>query len=307
MKTANKSGTATGPASLFDDRLCGSIERESDDIVAAAEIDLRVASRTDHDILLAVNHVSGGWRVDAGSSAETPQFLAVGRIVSGELAVALTRENKAAGGGENAADHRLWRLHLPLDLAGIIIDRGNIARLRLARDHLEGATKPQLAVRIRRVLDMVGHRLMQVDGIGESLPWIGRDRRPFDTTIGPRQHARTFLRGQHPHVLLRHHGLGETDQAAVLAVVNIDVTGLAGMDHTRDDLAVLALDVHQHRRAYGIKVPDVMGDILKMAYVFAGLEIDGHQRVRIKIVAGAIRSIEIRRWIADDKIEPVGR
>ncbi len=101
--------------------------------------------------------------------------------------------------------------------------------------------------------------------------------------------------------------MGETDQAAVLAVVNIDVTGLAGVDHTRDDLAVLALDVHQHRRAYGIKVPDVMGDILKMAYVFAGLEIDGHQRVRIKLVAGAIRTVEIRRWIADDKIEPVRR
>src|SRR3982074_3922054 len=119
-----------------------SIERESDDIVAAAEIDLRVASRAHHDILLAVNHVSGGRRVDAGSGAEIPQFLAVGRIVSGELAVAFARENKAACGGENAADHGFWRLHLPFDLAGIVIDRGNIARLRFARDDLEGAAEP---------------------------------------------------------------------------------------------------------------------------------------------------------------------
>src|ERR1700704_4259410 len=172
MKTANKSGTATGPASLFDDRLCGSIERESDEIVPAAEIDLSVASRTDHDILLAVNHVSGGWRVDAGSSAETPQFLAVGRIVSGELAVAFARENKAACGGENAADHRFWRLHLPFDLAGVVVDGSNIARLRFARNDLEGTAEPQLTIRIRRVLDMVGHGLMQVDGIGEPLPRV---------------------------------------------------------------------------------------------------------------------------------------
>jgi hypothetical protein len=75
--------------------------------------------------------------------------LPVGR----ELAVALTREDKTARGGENAADHRLRRLHLPFDLVGVIIDGGNVARLRLARDRLEGAAKPQLAVRIRRVLD----------------------------------------------------------------------------------------------------------------------------------------------------------
>src|SRR3981189_2423227 len=101
-----------------------SIERESDDIVAAAEIDLRVAPRAHDDILLAVDHVGGGRRVDAGSGAETPQFLPVGRIIGGELAVAFARKNKAARGGENSADHRFWRLHLPFDLAGVVIDRG---------------------------------------------------------------------------------------------------------------------------------------------------------------------------------------
>src|SRR4030081_1877029 len=123
-----------------------SIEREGDDIVAAAEVDLSVAARTYHDILLSVAHVSGVWRVDAGSSAETPQFLAVGRIVSGELAVAFARENKAACGGENAADHRFWRLDLPFDLAGVVVDGGDVARLCLARDRRESATQPQLAI-----------------------------------------------------------------------------------------------------------------------------------------------------------------
>src|SRR5258707_15205840 len=123
-----------------------SIERESDDIVAAAEVDLRVASRAHDDILLAVDHVGGGRRVDAGSGAETPQLLAVGRIVSGELAVAFARENKAARGGENAADHRFRRLDLPFDLAGVVVNGGNVARPRLVRDRGESAPPPHLPV-----------------------------------------------------------------------------------------------------------------------------------------------------------------
>src|SRR3984893_18652422 len=92
---------------------------------------------------------------------EAPQFLAGGRIVGRELAVAFTRDDKTACGGENAADDRLRRLHLPFDLAGVVVDGGNVARLGLARDRLEGATKPQLAVWIWRVLDLVRHGLMQ--------------------------------------------------------------------------------------------------------------------------------------------------
>src|SRR5258706_6117850 len=126
-----------------------SIERESDDIVAAAEIDLRVASRAYDDILLAVDHVGGGRRVDAGSGAETPQFLAVGRIIGGELSVAFARENEAACGGENAADHRFWRLDLPFDLAGVVVNGGNVARLRLAPDRGENAGQPQIAVLVQ--------------------------------------------------------------------------------------------------------------------------------------------------------------
>src|ERR1700682_2758838 len=153
-----------------------SIEREGDNVVAAAKVDLGVAARADYDILLAAHHVGRGWRIDTCTGAEVPQLLAVGRIVGSELAVAFTRENETARGGENAADHRLRRLDLPFYFAVVVVNRGNVARLRLARDHLEGATKPQLAIRIRRVLDLVGHRLVQVNGICHTPARGGRAR-----------------------------------------------------------------------------------------------------------------------------------
>src|ERR1700716_687511 len=106
-----------------------SIKRERDNVVAAAEVDLGISARTDNYILLAADHVGGRRRIDARPGAEAPQFLAVGRIVGRELAVALTRENKTARGGGNASGHRLRRLDLPFDLAGIVIDGCNVARL----------------------------------------------------------------------------------------------------------------------------------------------------------------------------------
>src|SRR5258706_12306904 len=123
-----------------------SIERQSHDIVSRAEIDLRLASRAYDDILVAVDHVGGGRRVDAGSGAETPQFLAVGRIIGGELAVAFARENEAACGGENAADHRFWRLDLPFDLAGVVVYGRNSGRMRPARDAGGSAGPPPHAL-----------------------------------------------------------------------------------------------------------------------------------------------------------------
>src|SRR3984893_10266343 len=146
-----------------------SIEGEGDNVVAAVKVDLGVTARADHYILLAACHVGGGWRIDAGSGMEAPQFLAGGRIVGRELAVALPREDKTTRGGENAADHRLRRLHLPFDLAGVVVDGGNVARLGLARDRLEGATKPQLAIRIWRVLDLVGHGRLRLLAVGQPL------------------------------------------------------------------------------------------------------------------------------------------
>src|SRR5277367_3953638 len=45
----------------------GSIEREGDDRIAPLGVDLRIAARADHDVLLAVHLVSRGRSVDAGA------------------------------------------------------------------------------------------------------------------------------------------------------------------------------------------------------------------------------------------------
>ena len=47
-----------------------SIDSESDDVVAALEVDLDVTARADHDILLAAQRVAGGRRIDARPGAE---------------------------------------------------------------------------------------------------------------------------------------------------------------------------------------------------------------------------------------------
>src|ERR1700732_684990 len=146
-----------------------SVERKRDNVVAAVEVNLSVAAGAAHDILLAAHRVGGGWRIDPRAGAETPQFLAVGRVVGRELTITFTGENKTACGGQNAADHRPRRLPLPFDLASVVVDGSDVARLLFARDRGEGAAKPQLAVRIGRVLDPVGPGLMQVDGVGKLL------------------------------------------------------------------------------------------------------------------------------------------
>ncbi len=106
---------------------------------------------------------------------ERPQLLAGAGVVGGELAVAFTVEHQAAGRGQHAADQRLRRVVLPGDLAGVEVDRGQPAPLLLARDHLEGAAQPQLAAAgILGGLDVVGHRLVQVGGIGQAQPRVDR-------------------------------------------------------------------------------------------------------------------------------------
>src|SRR6202021_956927 len=94
--------------------------------------------------------------------------------------------------------------------------------------------------------------------------------------------------------------------ASILAVMNVDMTGLASMDHARDGLAILALHVHQHRRAYSIEIPHVVGDVLEVADIFAGIEGKRNQRVRIEVIAGADRAVEVGGGIAHDKVDPVG-
>src|SRR5262249_39062251 len=82
--------------------------------------------------------------------------------------------------------------------------------------------------------------------------------------------------------------------------------GLARMDDPGNDLPGLVANVDQNRRTGRVEVPDVVGDVLEVADVFAGLEIEGDQRVGVEVVAGAQRSVEIGRRIADHEIDAVG-
>ena len=50
-----------------------------------------------------------------------------------------------------------------------------------------------------------------------------------------------------------------------------------------------------------------MGDILEVANVFAGVQIERDERVGVEIVAGPDRAVEIGRGIADDEIDALRR
>src|SRR6266481_783996 len=160
------------------------LQREGDDIVAPLVVELDVAAGRNDDILLAVDRIRGRRRVDAGAGVESPQHLAVPGVIGAEAPIAFAGEDEAAGCRQNAADHRLRRLYLPTNLAGVVIDRRDVAGLLFGRDDLEGAAEPQLALRVGRAFYMIGHRLMQVDGVGYAQLGIDRDGRPFDSAVG---------------------------------------------------------------------------------------------------------------------------
>src|SRR6476619_7882599 len=132
-----------------------SIDGERDDVVAALEVDLGVSAGSDDDVLLAVDGVGGRRRIDAGAREERPQDVAGFRIVGAEPAIAFTGEHEATGSGQRATQHGQRRLFLPGDLAGVVIDGGDIAERLLGGDYLEGAAKPELAARIGRALDLI--------------------------------------------------------------------------------------------------------------------------------------------------------
>src|SRR5262249_15337819 len=144
-----------------------SIDGKGDDVVAALEVDLDVTASADDDVLLAVDGVGSRRRIDAGAGKERPQHVTGLGIVGAEPAVALTGEHEAAGSGERAAHQRYRRLLLPCDLAGVVIDGGDVAEGLLGWNHLEGAAEPKLAARIGRTRHLIGHRLMQVDRVSQ--------------------------------------------------------------------------------------------------------------------------------------------
>ena len=183
---------------------------------------------------------------------------------------------------------------LPGDLAAVDVHCRHPTPLLLGRDHLEGATEPELgAARVFRRLDVVGHRLVQVEGDGQPRAGVERHRGPLHTAVGAGQHARTAGGRQNPHVLLRNHRLGEADEVAIRAVVDVDVPGLPAVDHAGDRLAGLILHVDEDGRAHRVQVPHVVSDVLEVALVGARVEVHRHDRVRIKIVTRPLGAVEI--------------
>ena len=55
---------------------CISIDGKRDDVVAALEVDLRVSTCADDDVLLAVDGIGSGRCIDAGPGEERPQDVA---------------------------------------------------------------------------------------------------------------------------------------------------------------------------------------------------------------------------------------
>ncbi len=85
--------------------------------------------------------------------------------------------------------------------------------------------------------------------------------------------------------------------------MDIDEARLPGMDHRGHRRPVLVLGIDQDRRTDRIEIPHVMRDILEVADIFAGIEIDRDQAVGVEIVARAHRAVEIGRGIADHEID----
>ena len=79
------------------------------------------------------------------------------------------------------------------------------------------------------------------------------------------------------------------------------------MQDPRHGIAVLVFDIDQHGWAHGVEIPDIMGDKLKVTGVTAGIQVQRHQRVGVKIVAGTHGAVEVRRRIADHEEDPVRR
>jgi hypothetical protein len=68
---------------------------------------------------------------------------------------------------------------------------------------------------------------MDIERVGEAEYWInGHGRR--HSTEHARQHARALGRRHRPHVVLRHHRLRKTNEATILAIVNVDMPDLTG-------------------------------------------------------------------------------
>ncbi len=123
------------------------------------------------DILFAVHGVGDRRGDHAGLRGETPQPLAIGRIVGGKLAARIALENQPAAGRQQAAvprpgmldapagflRHRVPRDQLALDRALHLAADAQIGR-QIARAQIEADVEPARAVGLPVCLGCIEHR-----------------------------------------------------------------------------------------------------------------------------------------------------
>ena len=71
-------------------------------LIATLVVQLRIATRADNDILLAIEHISRCRRVNARIGLVTPQLFARGRVIRAEFAAAFAGKDQATGRGQNS-------------------------------------------------------------------------------------------------------------------------------------------------------------------------------------------------------------
>ena len=88
--------------------------------------------------------------------------------------------------------------------------------------------------------------------------------------------------------------------------MHVDVTGLAAVDRDRDHLAGLVLGFGQDHRADRVQIPHVVGDVLEVGLVGAGVQIDRDDRVGVQVVAGTDVAVQVGRGVAHHEVHGPG-
>ena len=88
--------------------------------------------------------------------------------------------------------------------------------------------------------------------------------------------------------------LDRKHRRAVRAIEHEHESVLARLDD-RVDGASVVLDRRKCRRRREVSIPDVVADTLEVPDAFTGVSLQRDQTVRVKIVTGPIRAVEVRR------------
>ena len=83
------------------------------------------------------------------------------------------------------------------------------------------------------------------------------------------------------------------------------MTRLTRVQHAGHGVAVVIQYVRQDHRTDRVQVPDIVGNVLEMADVLSGIQINRNQRVGIQIVSGSQRTVQVWRGVAHHEIDPV--